>query len=351
MIQEKLAGLGHDVISEAAAGKYPTIRVPSRSVKNILYDISTQQYVIGEQTTLRSSGSVSSAKGVMQLLWLADTCSELVRDRRTTTMRDLYYAGIHVMPDMFVGQPESDKVIFDLESILGAARESFGVVPDSRNSIYGDMEIEYTAPNYEGKQMRLDSIPGGMIIGPPLATAEFGNTSAECIICVEKTGTFTRLYEDGIPQRYNALIVDLNGQASRNCRIVLHKLYKKYNLPMYIFTDADPYGEYIARVLISGSAQAAHLRGLVVPTAKWLGVWSTDIDKYNLSVIPMEDVDIRKCNSMAADPRFASGIWAEQLAHFKRYKKKAELEAFAQYGLTYITERYIPERLEEATSL
>ena len=32
-------------------------------------------------------------------------------------------------------------------------------------------------------------------------------------------------------------------------------------------------------VIKSGSANAAHLRELTVPDAKWVGVWATDIEK------------------------------------------------------------------------
>ena len=46
-------------------------------------------------------------------------------------------------------------------------------------------------------------------------------------------------------------------------------------------------------VIKSGSANAAHLKGLTVPDAKWMGVWATDIDKFKLPTIPMTESDIK----------------------------------------------------------
>ena len=36
---------------------------------------------------------------------------------------------------------------------------------------------------------------------------------------------------------------------------------------------------------------------------------------------------------------------------FLKIKRKAELEAFSKYGLTNITDKYLPEKLEMAKSL
>ena len=45
------------------------------------------------------------------------------------------------------------------------------------------------------------------------------------------------------------------------------------------------------------------------------------------------------------------GIWKKELEVFLKIKRKAELEAFSKYGLTNITDKYLPEKLEMAKSL
>ena len=43
---------------------------------------------------------------------------------------------------------------------------------------------------------------------------------------------------------------------------------------------------------------------------------------------------------------FVTGLWS-----WIKIKRKAELEAFSKYGLTNITDKYLPQKLEIAKSL
>ena len=117
-------------------------------------------------------------------------------------------------------------------------------------------------------------------------------------------------------------------------------------LPVYIFSDADPWGMHIAMVIISGSANAAHLRELATPTAKWAGVWASDITKYKLPSEKLRDVDVKRLKDLKKDPRYKEDLWQNEIQVFMANKKKCELEAFARYGLTHIVDKYLPERLE-----
>ena len=77
----------------------------------------------------------------------------------------------------------------------------------------------------------------------------------------------------------------------------------------------------------------------------------TTIKKYKLPTIPMTESDIKRCHDLQKDPRYQEGIWKEQLEVFLKIKRKAELEAFSKYGLTNITDKYLPQKLELAKSL
>jgi DNA topoisomerase-6 subunit A len=251
----------------------------------------------------------------------------------------------------FKDQDESDQIITDLEVLLGRAREEFNIYPEERSAIFGDLTVEYTVPGYEGRRLNLASHPDGYLIGPSLSTAEFVDTSAEMVIAVEKGGLFTRFVEEKIHERYKAIIIDTAGQPPRSTRYMLKRLNQELGLPLYVLTDGDVYGEHIAMVIISGSANAAHLRDLTVPEGKWIGVWGSDIVKYKLPSDPLTETDIKRIHELRRDPRYRSGIWRRELGVFLRIRRKSELEAFAKYGLTTITDKYLPEKLEEAKSL
>ncbi|MEM2577074.1 MAG: DNA topoisomerase IV subunit A, partial [Candidatus Bathyarchaeia archaeon] len=127
---------------------------------------------------------------------------------------------------------------------------------------------------------------------------------------------------------------------------LIRRLNQELDLPVYIFTDGDPWGMHIAMVIISGSANAAHLRELTTPDAKWAGVWATDIEKYKLPSDKLTDLDIKRLNELKADPRYEGKLWKREIETFLRIKKKAEQEAFSRYGLTYIVDEYLPAKLE-----
>jgi len=213
------------------------------------------------------------------------------------------------------------------------------------------LNIEYTIPGYEGKTMNLANHPDGYSIGPSLTTAELVDTSAEIVIAIEKGGLFTRFVEEQVDKKFKSIIINTGGQAPRSTRTLLKRLHDEMKLPVICLTDGDVYGEHIAMVIKSGSANAAHLRELTVPDAKWVGVWATDIEKYKLPTIPMTESDIKRCYDLQKDPRYQDGIWKKELDVFLKLKRKAELEAFSKYGLTNITDKYLPQKLELAKSL
>ena len=206
----------------------------------------------------------------------------------------------------------------------------------------------YTVSGYERKKMNLDSHPDGVLIGPALTSSIFAGTSADKVIAIEKGGLFTRFIEENVHRKHNALLVMTSGQAPRQTRQFIRRLHDELNLPVYIFTDGDPWGMHIAMVIISGSANAAHLRELNTPDAKWSGVWASDIVNYKLPTDPLDEVDIKRLYELQKDPRYKDDpLWQREIKTFLKIKRKAEQEAFSRYGLTYIVDEYLPTKLEE----
>ncbi len=112
--------------------------------------------------------------------------------------------------------------------------------------------------------------------------------------------------------------------------------------------NSDPWGMHIAMVIISGSALAAHLRELTTPDAKWIGVWATDIVKYDLPSDPLTNEDVKRLQELQRDPRYEGELWQREIKTFLKIKRKAEQEAFSRHGLTYIVDEYLPAKLKEA---
>ncbi len=345
-VLESLAGLGASIYDQLDTGRFPAIDMPSRSTENIAYDKQLRQFILGDRRVRRSSRNIRHVKPFTQLTWAAFFSNELSSQRKTSTLRDVYYSA-QAYEMTFQDQQESNNIITDLETVLGLSREDFNIFPEERSAVFGDLTIEYTVPGYEGKTLNLDSHPDGVLIGPALTSSEFVKTTADKVIAIEKGGLFTRFIEENVHRKYNAMLVLTAGQAPRATRHFIRRLNSELKLPVYIFTDGDPWGMHIAMVIISGSANAAHLRELTTPDAKWSGVWATDIVNYKLPTVPLDEMDMKRLNELQRDPRYVDPLWRREIKTFMKIRRKAEQEAFSRYGLTYIVDVYLPAKLEE----
>jgi DNA topoisomerase-6 subunit A len=342
-----LQRFGERLYRQLKDGEFPWIKMPSRSIENIYYSPELRQYILGERKVKRSTRNIRHIRPFTQLVWTAFFAHQLSTQRKTSTLRDVYYSA-QAYNMSFKDQSESDNVITDLETVVGLSREDFNVFPEERSAVFGDLTVEYTVPGYEGRRMNLTAHPDGLMIGPALTYSEFVKTSADKVLAIEKGGLFTRFVEEKVHQKHNALLVLTAGQAPRSTRHFIRRLNKELELPVYVLTDGDPWGMHIAMVIISGSANAAHLRGLTTPDAVWSGVWATDIVDYKLPTDPLTEIDVKRLHELQRDPRYKDDLWQREIKTFMKIRKKAEQEAFSRYGLTYIVDEYLPAKLEQA---
>lgn len=347
-VLEKLENLGDEIYEQLDKGYFPTIEMPSRSTENIRYDPGVRQFVLGDRKVRRKARNIRHIGSFTKLVWTAYFSHQLTAQRKTSTLRDVYYSA-QAYEMKFKDQQESNNIITDLETVLGLSREDFNIFPEERSAVFGDLTIEYTVPGYEGKTLNLTSHPDGVMIGPALTSAEFVKTTADKVIAIEKGGLFTRFVEENVHEKFNAILVLTAGQSPRATRHYIRRLKRELDIPVYIFTDGDPWGMHIAMVIISGSANAAHLRELATPDAKWSGVWATDIVNYKLPTDPLDPVDIKRLHELQRDPRYKDPMWQREIKTFLKIKRKAEQEAFSRYGLTYIVDEYLPTKLEETS--
>jgi len=342
-----LRRFGADIYHQLDQGVFPSVNMPSRSTENIAYDPATRQYILGEKSVGRSTRNIRHIKPFTQLAWVALFSNELTSQRKTSTLRDVYYSA-QAYEMTFQDQQESNNIITDLETLTGYAREDFSIFPEERSAIFGDLDIGYTVPGYEGKSVNLTSHPDGVLIGPAITSSEFLKTSAEIVIAIEKGALFTRFIEESVHSKHKALLISCGGQAPRQTRSFIRRLHDELELPVFILTDGDPWGMHIAQVIISGSANAAHLRDLNTPDAVWSGVWASDIVDYKLPTDPLDEVDLKRLTELQKDPRYQTDpVWQREIKVFQKIKRKTELEAFSRYGLTYIVDEYLPAKLEQ----
>jgi DNA topoisomerase VI subunit A len=110
--------------------------------------------------------------------------------------------------------------------------------------------------------------------------------------------------------------------------------------------DGDPFGFHIAMVIISGSAKLAYINHeLAVPDAQFLGVTASDIVDYDLPTDKLRELDIGRLKQLQRDPRYSSDFWQGEIKRMLELGRKAEQQAFAKYGLSYVVKEYLPAKL------
>jgi DNA topoisomerase-6 subunit A len=144
-VLSSLREMGSDVYGQLLKNDFPSIKMPSRSIANILYDNKTRQYILGKRNVKRSARNVRHIRPFTQLLWTAMFVDELTEQNKTSTLRDVFYSAQAYEMD-FQDQQESDSLITDLESVVRFSREDFNVYPEERSAIFGDLTVEYTVP-------------------------------------------------------------------------------------------------------------------------------------------------------------------------------------------------------------
>ncbi|MGM0685619.1 MAG: hypothetical protein ACQET3_01470, partial [Promethearchaeati archaeon] len=124
--QDALYNLGKQIVDSLNDGDFPALQLPDRTTNNILFDETTGQFVLGGSHVTRDSKNTKHIKSLSQLMWVAAFAKKLLGAQRTSSLRDLYYSsdGEDVK---FSSQSESDRIVADLESFTGLAREDFGI--------------------------------------------------------------------------------------------------------------------------------------------------------------------------------------------------------------------------------
>ncbi|WP_232688423.1 DNA topoisomerase IV subunit A [Halobacterium zhouii] len=350
--RERLIDMAAEFYDQFDDGEIPRMSLPTRSKSNIVFDEDAGVWVYGDGESTRSANSVRGARKLLKAVYTIDFLAHQLDDDRSSTLRELYYLSESwdEKEAKFNEQSESDKLIEDLEIVSGVKREDFHMRPEESGAkVMGPLLLrEQTNRGDREIHCQHDVGQGGYQIPNNPDTIEFVECDAEFVMCVETGGMRDRLVENGFDEEHDALVVHLGGQPARATRRLTKRLHDEVGLPVMVFTDADPWSYRIFGSVSYGSIKSAHLSEyLATPDARYLGITPQDIVDYDLPTDPLSDSDVNALESELEDPRFQSDFWTEQIELQLDIEKKAEQQALASRGLDFVTDTYLPDRLDE----
>ncbi|RDZ61634.1 DNA topoisomerase VI [Haloferax sp. Atlit-12N] len=350
--RERLIDLAAEFYDQFDAGEIPHMTLPTRTKSNIEYDENSNVWVYGDRTSTRSANSVRGARKLLKASYTIEFLARQLEEDRSSTLRELYYISESWDAEEahFSDQDESNQLIEDLEIVSEVTREDFHMRPEeSGATLMGPLELrEQTRRGERDIHCQLDVGEGGYQIPNNPDTIEFLDHDIDFVLCVETGGMRDRLVENGFDDEYNVLIVHLKGQPARATRRITKRLHNELDLPVVVFTDGDPWSYRIFGSVAYGSIKSAHLsEHLATPEARFVGIQPQDIVDYDLPTDPLADSDINALQSELEDPRFMGDYWTEQIELQLDIGKKAEQQALASRGLDFVTDEYLPTRLDE----
>jgi DNA topoisomerase VI subunit A len=350
-VTDELTRIAKEVYDSIGNRKLPQLSMPIRALQNVSYNEKKGYFeLVGKEKT--RTLTASSVKTFAQMLRMMALSYELVKTDDIATKREAYYVSKNWGDARFHEQPESDMIMDDIEAMLRVNREQIGFIPEEKGGdIAGELIVIDKDPE-TGKEIKIDcSKFGSGAYSIPSSVEELKfETKAKFVLAIETAGMFQRLVKHNYWRKADCILISMGGVPTRACRRFIRRLADEKKLPVYVFTDSDPYGFFnIYRTLKVGSGNAAHINEFFcVPQAKFLGVTPQDIIDYKLPTHPLKDVDIKRAKDAAKNDPFVKQHkdWQKAINLQVQMKVRAEQQALAAHGLNFVMEKYLPEKLK-----
>ncbi|MGQ0613647.1 MAG: DNA topoisomerase IV subunit A [Planctomycetaceae bacterium] len=340
--------------------KKPVLGFPARTLGNVSYDERKGYFEIGKGLVERTL-TVNTVKTFAQTLRFMALSKELVERNDFATKRDAYYQSKNWGEARFDEQTESDACMDDVEALFSVhdvSREELRFYPEEHGgAVAGELVVVDRDPE-TGAELEIDCTKfGSGAYSIPSSVEHLGfKTSAKFILAIETGGVFQRLNYHKYWKTAKCVLIELGGVPTRATRRFIRRLADQEKIPVYAFTDCDPYAfANIYRTLKVGSGNAAHIsRFFCVPQAQFLGVTPQDIVDHKLmdATHKLLDVDVKRAkDALKNDPFFkAQPKWQKAIRQQIAMGVRAEQQAFAKWDLNYVTEKYLPAKLKNPKS-
>jgi DNA topoisomerase-6 subunit A len=349
-----LVNVAVDVVEAAQKKRDPQLAIPLRALSNVKFNKSKRMIEMGSAKNARQLFNLNQAKSYMQSLLVAKGCKQLIYDNKNCSLRSLYYMLKHTIAgtkeETFAGQEECDPIIEDMEVTLNALREELHLFAENRGNIAGPIVVTDKGFDIDCARMGSAGYSIPSIMEPD--RIQFKKCTADFVLHVEKGTVWNRFNEDEFWKKHNCLITHGMGQPPRGVRRMLYRLNNELKLPVYCLLDNDPWGYYIYSVIKQGSINLAfESTRMAVPDAKFIGIRSMDVDRYQLSdsvKIKLNDTDIKRANQVRNYPWFKDKKpWQREVETMLANGIKLEVEALTSKSLSFVTETYVPARLKD----
>ncbi len=348
-----LEEIAEEIYEQLDEGEIPKMTLPSRTKSNIHFNNKLGVWKYGKRKTTRTAKTLDGAYMLLRTMYMSEFIRNMIKEEKSSTLREMYYISEGWEEGKFSSQDESNRLAEDLEIISRQMRESLKLRPEEDGArLMGNLTIEETNRKGVKKKINCRDDVGDSGYGIPHNVEKdkvrFINHDVDFVIAIETGGMFDRLVENGFDEDSRALLLHLKGQPARSTRRIIKRINDELEVPIVVFTDGDPWSFRIFSSVAYGAIKTAFISEyLATPSAMYCGITATDILNYDLPTDKLNDQDVKALKSELTDPRFKDRFWKDEIELMLKIKKKAEQQALAKYGLDFVTNTYLPEKLQE----
>ncbi len=350
----EIKDVANGVYSKIIKKKKPYLEMPVRSLSNVVYD-EKDGFLDLDDRSKRRTLTASTIKTFAQTLRMMAFSKELLENSDIATKRETYYVSKNWGDARFKEQTSSDSLMSDFEAMMRVNREQLGFIPEEKGGdVAGNLVV--VDKDQEGNKIEIDCTRfGSGAYSIPISVEELEfKTDAEFVLVIETAGMFQRLNKHNYWKEANCILISMGGVPTRACRRFIRRLSEVKDIPVYAFTDGDPYGWLnIYRTLKVGSGNAAHInRYFSVPNAHFFGITAEDIEEYDLPTHPLTETDIKRVSDGISNDPFVQHHkkWQKALKQLVKMKVRAEQQALAKHGLNFVISDYLPDKLKDKNS-
>ncbi|RVX14894.1 Meiotic recombination protein SPO11-1 [Vitis vinifera] len=295
---------------------------------------------------------------------------QLLQENRHGSKRDIYY----MHPSVFSDQSVVDRAINDICILLQCSRHNLNVVGVAISffiTTFGGwlshfdlfitmVVITCMCPLEKGRYLLHVCVLVGECNMPflaypvPVHVEEVKDivSVAQYILVVEKeSGKRISRYP------YKKVMTLPSFPIRKGDYMFLRLLVEKLHLHVYCLVDCDPYGFDILTTYRFGSMQMAYdAKFLRVPEIEWLGAFPSDSEKYGLPepcLLPLTAEDKRKTEAILHRCYLQQELlhWRLELELMLQRGVKFEIEALSVHSLSFLSENYIPSKIQVAEAV
>ncbi|KAL8469718.1 hypothetical protein ACS0TY_032529 [Phlomoides rotata] len=342
---KKIGELTRSIVEDLSNGRSPTLQIDQFS--SYCTDTSGNcccSYDLPKGKEILKPWIESQARRLDVMLRVLLIVQRLLQENKHGSKRDIYY----MYPSIFKEQSVVDRAINDICILLQCSRHNLNVVSVGKGLVMGWLRFSEA-----GRKFDCISSPNtAHQIPVQVEDVEDIISMAEYIIIVEKESVFQRLANDQFCRQNRCIVITGRGYPDVSTRRFLHLLVETFHLPVYCLVDCDPYGIDILVTYRFGSMQMAYdAKSLRLPEIRWIGAFPSDSEKYQLPqqcLLPLTTEDMQKARGILQRCYMEREVphWRSELQLLLDRGVKFEIEALSAYSLTFLSEHYLPSKIQ-----